>query len=157
MPSKQTISFDLDETLLCGRFHHLADPDLPPLVSVSRDERLRLGAALLLRELAAEGHQLWIYTESLRGRSSVLTWFAVMGIPIHGLVNRQLHEAEWQRRGAPAKCPHKFPPWFGISIHVDNDPEIAAEGLALGYQVILVSPGKRDFAETVRDSLRKLE
>lgn len=55
------ISFDLDDTLLCGRgLEHLAVPALPPLCSISRDDRLRLGAADLLRSLAAEWHPIWI-------------------------------------------------------------------------------------------------
>lgn len=146
-------SFDLDGTLLCKENAPHSDRDLPPLVSHSRTEFLRTGAVDLLRTLAAKGASLWIYTESLRGRSSVLTWFAALQIPIAGMVNRQLHEAEWQRRGAPNPCPRKFPPWFGISVHVDNDPEIQREGFVLGYRVILVSQDAPDFARQARSAL----
>ena len=147
------ISFDLDGTLLCKENAPHSDRDLPPLVSHSRTEFLRRGVAPILRAWASEGVQLWIYTESLRGRSPVLAWFAALQIPIAGMVNRQLHEAEWQRRGAPNPCPRKFPPWFGISVHVDNDPEIQREGLALGYRVILVSQDAPDFARQLRPAL----
>jgi len=149
----KNLSFDLDGTLLCGRgFEHLADPALPPLRSISRDDRLRVGTAGLLRDLVAAGTRLWIYTESLRGKTPVLEWFAALDISIEGMVNRQLHEAEWLRRGSPAKCPRKYPPWFGIFAHVDNDPEIEAEGRALGYRVILVHP-EEEFDRAVRNRL----
>lgn len=139
--------------MLCKENAPHSDRDLPPLVSQSRTEFLRRGVAPILRAWASEGVQLWIYTESLRGRSPVLAWFESMQISIAGMVNRQLHEAEWQRRGAPNPCPRKFPPWFGISVHVDNDPEIQREGLALGYRVILVSQDAPDFARQVRPAL----
>jgi len=29
-------------------------------------------------------------------------------------------------------------PWFAIGLHVDNDPQIEAEGRSLGYRVALV-------------------
>jgi hypothetical protein len=148
-----TISFDLDGTLLCGRLTRLADPELPPLPQTVREDRLRRGAAPLLRQLAKDGHGIWIYTESLRGRTPVLEWFAALGIPFAGMVNRQIHEAEWLRRGFPPKCPRKYPPWFGIDLHVDNDPEIAAEGDALGYRVVPIDSGAEDFAQTVREGL----
>lgn len=158
MPPMSTFSFDLDATLLCGRGQeHLADPALPPLRSISRDDCLRLGAADLVRSLASGGHSIWIYTESLRGRTPVLEWFAAMDIPIAGMVNRQLHETEWLRQGFPLQCPRKFPPWFGISAHVDNDPGIEAEGRALGYKVVLIQPDNRDFAQAVRRGLEKIQ
>lgn len=76
-----------------------------------------------------------------------------MDIPIVGMVNRQLHEAEWLRRGTPAKCPCKCPPWFGISVHVDNEPGIEAEGRVLGYRLINADPTTEKFAQIVRKAL----
>ncbi len=153
------ISFDLDGTLLCGAVSDLVDPELAPLVSPSgvREDRLRRGAASLLRGLAAEGHIIWIYTESFRGRTPMLEWFAGLEIPIAGMVNRALHESAWQEQGIPAVCPRKCPPWFGIDVHVDNDPEVAREGVELGYHVILTDPDEVDFEQSVYSWLRKLD
>lgn len=155
----KVISFDLDGTLLCGAVSDLMDTEIPPLVSPSgvREDRLRRGAASLLRSLAAEGHLIWIYTESMRGRTPMLEWFAGLEIPIAGMVNRSLHEAAWQEHGFPAVCPRKCPPWFGIDLHVDNDPEVAREGVELGFKVILIDPSEVDFERSVYSCLRKIE
>lgn len=159
MISPKVISFDLDGTLLCGVVSDLMDPEIPPLVSPSgvREDRLRRGAASLLRSLAAEGYLIWIYTESMRGRTPMLEWFKGLEIPIEGMINRPLHEAAWQEKGFPAVCPRKCPLWFGIDVHVDNDPEVAREGEELGFQVILTDPDEEDFERSVNSCLREIE
>lgn len=149
------ISFDLDGTLLCEGNEHLADPVAPTLVGPfgCREDRLRLGAVPLLRGLADEGHQIWIYTQSLRGRSEVMGWFDGFGISLAGYVNLPLHETACEQHGVVGKRPQKCPHWFGIDVHVDDDEQVAHECRETGCRVILVKPENVDFEASVRREL----
>lgn len=149
------ISFDLDGTLLCEGNEHLADPEAPSLFGPfgCREDRLRLGALPLLRSLAEEGHAIWIYTQSLRGRSEVTGWFAGMGITLAGYVNLALHENACEQRGVVGKRPRKCPHWFGIDVHVDDDEGIALECDGSACRVIVVRVDEVDFEGRVRREL----
>jgi len=153
------ISFDLDGTLLCEGYEHLADPEVPTLLGPfgCREDKLRLGALPLLRSLADEGHQIWIYTQSLRGRSEVTNWFAGFGISLAGYVNLALHESACDRRGFVGKLPRKCPHWFGIDVHVDDDDQVAHECRETGCRVILIKPEDVDFEESVRKEIGYLK
>jgi len=158
MSRPRIISFDLDGTLLCDGGMDLADPGVPPLVGPYgfREDWMRLGALPLLRGLADEGHWLWVYTQSLRGRSEVMGWFRDLGLPLAGYVNLQLHEKACEERGVVGRRPRKCPHWFGIEVHVDDDEEVARECLDSGCRVILVSPVDEDFEGRVRTALAEL-
>jgi len=49
--------------------------------------------------------------------------------------------------------PRKFPPWFGTDLHVDNDPEIEAEGRSLGDRVVRVEDDDPAWYARVLESL----
>ncbi len=146
------ISFDLDETLLCEGNVALADPEVPTLEGPfgCRVDRMRLGAVPLLRGLAAEGCQIWVYTQSLRGRSDVMEWFASFGVSLAGYVNLPLHESACDQRGIVGKKPRKCPHWFGIDVHVDDDINVADECRDSGCRVIIIDPSDVDFETSVR-------
>lgn len=158
MSGTLVISFDLDGTLLCGGLPSLEDPDAPPLVSPSgvREDRLRLGARSLLRGLIDKGCRVWIYTESMRGRTPMQEWFATLDITVDGIVNKSIHESAWAEQGFPVRCPRKYPPWFGIDVHVDNDPEVASECAEHGCPIILIDSTEIDFEGAVRGELRRM-
>lgn len=159
MCSPKVISFDLDGTLLCGAVPDLVDAELAPLVSATgvREDRMRLGAVPLLKGLAADGHQIWIYTQSLRGKREVTDWLESFGVSLAGYVNLPLHETACEQHGIVGIRPRKCPHLFGIDVHVDDDPEVAREGQELGFKVILTDPAEVDFERSVYSFLREID
>lgn len=88
-----------------------------------------------MKELLRRGCELWIYTTSLRSPRYLRGWFRSMGIPLHGIVNQQIHERTVGRQG-----PSKFPPAFGIDLHIDDSEGVAMEGRQHRFRVLVVSP-----------------
>jgi hypothetical protein len=137
------ISFDVDDTLVCG----LGVPVEQHVALWWRwryPERLRLGTRALLRALQERRHELWIYTTSYRSAWYLRGWFRSTGVRLRAVVNQQLHERVVGRRG-----PSKYPPAFGIDLHVDDSEGVAQEGREHGFRVLVVSPNDPDWAARV--------
>jgi FMN phosphatase YigB (HAD superfamily) len=143
------ISFDIDDTLVC-------DPSVPTELFVPwwkrwwYPELLRHGTRNLMRELVTGQHELWIYTTSYRPQRYLRRWFASFGIPIAEVVNQQWHEEVVGRQG-----PSKYPPAFGIDLHVDDSAGVAEEGRIHRFRVVVVSPGDREWADKVLAAVLK--
>jgi len=39
--------------------------------------------------VGGSGHELWIYTNSFRGKTELLNWFAACGLPVVNIVNNR--------------------------------------------------------------------
>jgi hypothetical protein len=128
------ISFDVDDTLVC-------DPSVPTEQMVPwwgrwwYPEPLRQGTRELMLHLLAGGHQLWIYTTSYRPARYLRGWFRSFGVPLYGVVNQQRHEGVIGRQG-----PSKYPPAFGIDLHVDDSAGVGQEGQQHRFDVVVISP-----------------
>lgn len=144
------VSFDLDDTLI------LRNEPVPGLEPRNRfvaailfaDERLRLGTRRLHRQLKAKGHEFWIYTSSLRSPGLIRRSFLVHGIWVDGIVNDDLHRQALQRTRTKGH-PCKFPPAFGIDLHVDDSPGVAELGLNMGFHVVQVDPSDESWVQQV--------
>lgn len=138
------ISFDLDDTLICYHDGARHEPNAVwyPLRGWLH-EPLRLGAASLLRELAAE-HELWVYTTSYRDPFMVRCWLRCYGVRLGYVVNQDRHERAIGRRG-----PSKHPAQFGIHLHVDDSWGVWEEN-RWDRNVYVVSPHDPDWAARVR-------
>src|SRR5262245_26881609 len=141
------ISFDVDDTLVC-------DPSVPTEQLVrwwSRwryRELLRRGTRDLMRELAGGGHELWIYTTSYRPPRYLRGWFGSVGVRLSGVVNQHRHELIVGRRG-----PSKYPPAFGIDLHVDDSEGVGEEGRRHQFGVVVVSPSDLDWTARVLEAV----
>ena len=71
-----------------------------------------------------------------------------MGVRLEGVVNQDRHEEVVGRRG-----PSKYPPAFGIGLHVDDSPGVAMEGEAHGFRVVVVSPDDERWAGRVLEAV----
>jgi hypothetical protein len=137
------ISFDIDDTLVCG-------PKVPTESFVPRwyrgryPEPLRRGSRALMHALVDRGCKLWIYTTSRRSPQYLRGWFRSGGIRLEGVVNLCRHEETVGHRG-----PSKYPPAFGIALHVDDSVGVAMEGAAHGFRVLVVSPDDEHWADRV--------
>src|SRR5262245_19722678 len=66
------------------------------------------------------------------------------GIAISGVVNQYEHDRVVSRQG-----PSKYPPAFGIDLHVDDSEGVAEEGRHHRFRVVVVSPGDSAWAGKV--------
>ena len=138
------VSFDLDDTLICPP----ATPAEPPLPSWRRwrhPEPLRRGAVALIRDLRARGCSAWIYTTSFRPPGSVRRWLRAHGARVDGVINQDRHDRVVGRQG-----PSKYPPAFGIDLHVDDLPGVVLEAQRHGFAALIVAPDDPDWADKVR-------
>ena len=94
--------------------------------------------------LMRRGCKIWVYTSSSRSPRRLQSWFAGFGIPLEGVVNLDRHERAVGLRG-----PSKFPPAFGIDLHVDDSSGVALEGADHQFAVLVVSPEDSEWVERV--------
>ncbi len=144
------ISFDLDDTLVCGD-HVPSESFVPRLLRPFYPERLRAGTGQLMTALSARGCSLWVYTSSRRHPRYIRRWFRAGGVRLDGVVTQCVHEEHIGSRG-----PSKFPPAFGIGLHVDDSMGVAMEGWSHGFQVLLVEPEERWWVEKVLREVDRL-
>lgn len=144
------IAFDLDGTLLP------ISPGQFEAFQVSRPirwfirERVRTGASGLLRELQAEGHEVWIYTTSLRSPRYVWWLFFAFGVRLSGIVNADVHAHALHGHRVNSS---KYPPEFGIDLLVDDSIGVELEGKSHGFRVVRVDPDDRDWVGKVRSAV----
>jgi hypothetical protein len=103
-------------------------------------EKLRCGTIALFKTLIRRQCQIWIYTSSGRSFLYLKLWFRALGIRLDGVVNKSVHERMVSRYQFSTRTPTKFPPLFGIHLHVDDSEGVAIEGRLHGYEVLVVSP-----------------
>jgi FMN phosphatase YigB (HAD superfamily) len=146
------ISFDVDDTLVCG-------PSVPTEQFVSwwrrywYPERMRRGTRDLMRRLLDLRCTLWIYTTSYRGPRYLRGWFRSIGIRLEGVVNQDRHDRVIKGKQYPFYPPSKYPPAFGIDLHVDDSEGVAIEGQRFGFRVVVVSPEDPDWAARVLEAV----
>jgi len=116
-------------------------------------QRLRRGAAGLLADLAAAGHEIWVYTTSFRSAWAIRMLFFAYGIRLAGVVNQTDHDRE-AARSPRAHFPSKYPPAFGLDVLVDDNEGVFHEGQTHGFPVVRVAPSDADWANHVREALK---
>lgn len=141
------ISFDIDDTLVC-------DPSVPTEQVVPHwrrwwyRERLRRGTRELMRALLQRRCQIWVYTTSFRSDAYLRGWFKSFGVPLRGVVNQSRHDQVVGRQG-----PSKFPPAFGIDLHVDDSEGVGLEGERHRFAVVVVSPKDLEWTRRVLEAV----
>jgi FMN phosphatase YigB (HAD superfamily) len=148
------ISFDLDDTLIC---YHPAVPceqHVPWWLRLFYQEPMRRGARTLLRELIAREHEVWIYTTSYRAPGYLRRWFRSFGVRLAGVVNQNIHDRVVKRTDALGYSPSKYPPAFGIDLHVDDSDGVALEGRRLGFSVVVVAPDDPEWTRRVLEAIQ---
>lgn len=149
------ISFDLDDLLICYQPGVPREPNCVPLFLRSWfEEPLRLGARELMRELNAQGHELWVYTTSLREPWRVRLWLRFYGIRVGDVITGNRNTAALQETGMTGKL-YKIPSHFGIDLHIDNSEGLDKDGERYGFCALVISPDDRDWVPKVREALRR--
>jgi len=135
------VSFDIDDTLVCHSPEALVEIGYLP-VRVYRwfGEPLRRGTCSLVSELRRRGCSIWVYTTSGRSRFQVRRWLLLYGIRVDGVVNDDLHRLEMSGLGF-SHPPSKYPPAFGIDLHVDDSAGVQMEGEQARFSSCCCSSG----------------
>jgi hypothetical protein len=118
------ISFDLDETLISRNIDWEVEPDLNGFRG--SEERLRKGTVELFEWIREQNYEIWIYTNSYRGRKALYSWFLDCGIPVDGVIDQIVHEQKRNGKDRTYKL-EKNPKWFGIDLHFDDLDELAGQ------------------------------
>src|ERR1043165_1936710 len=87
------IAFDLDGVLVPVPGSPMLTEELPLLSRAISQESIRAGAPILLSRLRQQGHEVWLYTTSLRRPWILRVWFASFGVRVDGIVNKAIHDA----------------------------------------------------------------
>ncbi|RNI27515.1 hypothetical protein EFA69_15425 [Rufibacter immobilis] len=99
-----------------------------------------------MKRLKAEGHQVFIYTTSFRSASYIRWLFLTYGIWLGGIINQRRHN---RTLAAEAKNFSKYPPGFGIDLHVDDSKGVEMEGERFWFLTLLVSEEEKQWQERV--------
>jgi beta-phosphoglucomutase-like phosphatase (HAD superfamily) len=147
------ISFDIDDTLACHHGHVVAEKSrVPAAIHRWLGEPLRVGTRALIRELRSRGCSIWIYTSSGRSPFYIRRWLLMHGIRVDGVVNNDRHRHGLAAHGFQ-NAPSKFPPAFGIDLHVDDSEGVRMEGEAHGFRVVVVHPDDEHWTSKVLDAV----
>ncbi|MBO9565517.1 MAG: hypothetical protein J7621_22255 [Niastella sp.] len=130
------ISFDLDDTLIPGMIQFDTEPRrwLQRIMGV---EKIRKGTKKLIDKLQHEGHSVYIYTTSLRPANRIQRTLRSYGIRVDQIINRTIHEKQLKNR---QNLCSKYPPAFGIDVHIDDSEGVGREGQQHRFNTIILSP-----------------
>ena len=139
------ISFDLDDTLIPGikQFETEGRSFFQKLFGI---EKVRLGTIELMKKCKLQGHQLYIYTTSLRPASKIWWTFYSYGIKLDKVINQKKHETVLKDR---SRLYSKYPPAFNIDIHIDDSKGVELEGTRFNYKTIIISEDNLTWTEDV--------
>jgi hypothetical protein len=134
------IAFDLDGTLIPMPGSAMRLERLGIVSRLLSAEPLREGTSELFDRLRANGHEIWIYTTSLRSTGRLKLWLKVAGAPVAEVINQSRHEEAVRRGHVPRSC-SKYPPAFGIELLIDDLAGVELEGKRYGFSVLRIDPG----------------
>lgn len=135
------ISFDLDDTLFVSPDNFKTEKELKFPFNKIYKERLRFGTIKLLNTIREQSIELWIYTTSFRSERYIRNLFRCYGIKLDSVVNGERHSYEVQGNKREP-MPSKYPGYYRIDLHVDDDVSVAQNGRTFGFKVHLV--GEQD-------------
>ncbi len=143
------ISFDLDDTLILGtkRFEAEKQNILQRLLGL---EMIRFGTVELFNELRSKGHTIYIYTSSFRPELKTKFMFYSYGIPVNKVINQKKHD---KVLGKNRNRSSKYPPAFGIDLHIDDSPGLKIEGEMFNFETIIIDENDRNWVQTILQTL----
>lgn len=129
------ISFDLDNTLIPANksdFPVIRRNFIQRLLNI---ELLREGSKELIQNLKYQGHEIGIYTTSYRSKLKIRLQLFTYGISVQFVINETFNRKELKRNNVSAS---KYPPAFGIDLHIDDSKGVAIEGERLNFRTIII-------------------
>ena len=143
------ISFDLDDTLIPSGSSSALEPlRFAEVARAFGIERLRAGTREMFAALRERDHSIWIYSSSLRSRHRVELLFRWHGLWVDGIVTFERHRQAMTARSLVSR-PTKFPPAFGIDLHIDDAEGVRIEGERHGFRVLVVAPDDHAWVDRI--------
>ena len=143
------ISFDLDDLLIPGTKQFETERQ-SFLTKMFGTEKLRLGTIDLFKNLKSQGHQICIYTTSLRTPYKIMLTFLLHGLSVDGIFNKTLHDKKIKDLGL--RC-SKYPPMFGVDIHIDDSEGVKIEAKRHDFKVLIIAETDVNWTATVMQGL----
>ena len=147
------ISFDVDDTLVLYDQGAPGERLVPWYWRWWYPESMRLGTRDLLHALVKRKCEVCVYTTSLRSARYLRGWFKCIGIPLADVIDVDRHEQTVGRLTFPGYTPSKYPPAFGIDLHIDESEGVAEEGRMHGFEVLVISPRDLDWTKRILDTV----
>ena len=153
--TEMRISFDLDDTLFVNPLKAQTEKELRFPWNRKYRERLRFGTGLLFDRLRAMGAEIWIYTTSFRSERYIRGLFKRYGIKLDGIVNGERHSREVQR-DKKEPMPSKYPSFYKIGLHIDDDISVFQNGRQYGFKVLIINESDELWQEKVIEYAERL-
>jgi hypothetical protein len=147
------ISFDLDDMLINGikRFE-VEKVNFPQALFAT--EKLRVGTINLFKELRSQGHQIYIYTTSLRSPYKIWLTFKSHGLFVDGIINKTVHDKQMKPLDLSIS---KYPPMFGIDLHIDDSEGVGIEAQKYNFKVLIIGEKDLRWTETILAGIKRLK
>ncbi len=144
------ISFDLDSTLIPNG-EEFETENRSSIARFLGIEEIRKGACELITELQSEGHNVHIYTTSFRTKRKIRRTLRYYGIKVDRIVNQTENQRELKARNINSS---KFPPAYGLDIHVDDLTGVAIESERYHFKAIIVEPDDENWTEKIKREIQ---
>ncbi|HEV2693194.1 MAG TPA: hypothetical protein VG347_09895, partial [Verrucomicrobiae bacterium] len=79
-------------------------------------------------------------------------WLFLYGVRIDGVVNDERHRRQMEGSKL-ANVPSKYPPAFGIDLHVDDSEGVRMEAAEHGFKVVIVRPHDEQWTQKVLEAV----
>lgn len=149
------VSFDLDDTLFVSPENFKTEKELRFPFNKIYKERLRLGTIKLLKYIKEQEIELWIYTTSFRSERYIRRLFKCYGITLDVVVNGARHAREIQGNKKEA-MPSKYPGYYRIDLHIDDDISVENNGRAYGFKVFLVGSQDDEWDDKIKSEIERI-
>lgn len=146
------ISFDLDDTIIPGMKVFETEPQ-SLLHKVFGIEKVRKGTIILFKELKKANHSVGIYTTSYRSKSKINLTFLLYGFSVDFIINQPIHQKEIKTLGVNST---KYPPAFGIDLHVDDSKGLEIEGGKHHFKTKIINEDDTDWVRTIIEEAKIL-
>ncbi|MGN0537144.1 MAG: HAD family hydrolase [Acutalibacteraceae bacterium] len=142
------VSFDLDDTLFLDDKKYETEPPLSFPYRLIYKEHLRKGTIDLLQKIHQADIELWIYTTSFRSERYIRHLFKHYGVQLDEVVNGERHLREVQAN-KKEPMPSKYPSYYRIDLHIDDDISVVQNGKIYGFNVFLIKNEMPNWADNI--------
>ncbi len=113
-------------------------------------EKIRLGTIELMKTLQGQNHKLFIYTTSLRSTNKIWWTFFSYGLKVDKIINQKLHKSVLRENYTTYS---KYPPAFGIDVHIDDSKGVEIEGNRHHFNTIILSEDITDWTNFILQNI----
>ncbi|UZR96076.1 HAD family hydrolase [Chondrinema litorale] len=144
------ISFDLDDTLIPANKDEFPTEVRSFIQKLFGVELIRKDTISLLKKLKAQGHKIGVYTTSYRSKSKIWFQFYSYGFQLDFIINEKLNRKEISKAKVYAT---KYPPAFGIDVHIDDSEGVGIEGEKYQFNAIIIEKDDTNWCSKLENKI----